>query len=59
MLANLTGIAHIISRINWYCTLTEYTLNKEKNIIGNESFDSVLDQLEKVIIKLYKALLLY
>jgi hypothetical protein len=56
--SNLAGIAHIISRMDWYCALTEHLLNKD-NITAGKDFQAVLRQLEKEIIELYKALLLY
>jgi hypothetical protein len=57
--SNLEGIAHVISRMEWYCALAEHLLNKKNIMIGNESFEGVWVQLEKAVITLYKALLLY
>ena len=57
--SNHTGIVHVISRMEWYCALTEHLLNKDNIVVGNESFEAVLEQLERAIIALYKALLLY
>ncbi|KAI0388002.1 WD40-repeat-containing domain protein [Hypomontagnella monticulosa] len=54
--SNLKGIVHVISRMDWYCAMTEHLLDKDK-IIG--SFELVLEELEKAIVTLYKALLLY
>ncbi|KAK3305080.1 uncharacterized protein B0T15DRAFT_502258 [Chaetomium strumarium] len=56
--SNLAGIAHVISRMDWYCALTEHLL-KKNNIAAGNDFQAVLRQLEERIIKLYKALLLY
>lgn len=57
--SNLEGITHVVSRMEWYCALTEHLLNKKNIVIGDESFEVVLEQLEKAVITLYKALLLY
>ena len=58
--SNLVGITHVVSRMNWYCALTEHLLIKSNIIeIGNESFEAILHQLEERVIALYKALLLY
>lgn len=56
--SNRAGIAYVISRMGWYCALTEHLLNKD-NIAGGCDLQAVLDQLEGTIIELYKALLLY
>ncbi|KAK4139138.1 uncharacterized protein C8A04DRAFT_40952 [Dichotomopilus funicola] len=56
--SNLAGIAHVISRMDWYCALTEHLLNKD-NITAGKDFQAILRQLEKEIIELYKALFLY
>jgi hypothetical protein len=45
--------------MEWYCALAEHLLNKKNIMIGNESFEGVWVQLEKAVITLYKALLLY
>jgi hypothetical protein len=57
--SNLAGITHVVSRMDWYCELTEHLLNKDYIVIGNESFETVILQLEQRVIALYKALLLY
>jgi hypothetical protein len=54
-MSNLAGITHVTLRMSWYCALTEHLLSKN-NI---ESFEAVREQLEKAVIALYKALLLY
>ena len=56
--SNLAGIAHVISRMDWYCALTEHLLNKN-NIAGGSDLQAVLHQLERTVVELYKALLLY
>ncbi|RYP25340.1 hypothetical protein DL767_008435 [Monosporascus sp. MG133] len=44
--SNLAGIAHVISRMDWYCALTEHLLNKNNISTGND-FQAVLYQLEE------------
>jgi hypothetical protein len=44
--------------MDWYCALTEH-LDKSNIEIGDESFESILRQLEEEVIALYKALLQY
>ncbi|KAI3337073.1 hypothetical protein HD806DRAFT_26405 [Xylariaceae sp. AK1471] len=56
--SNLAGISHVISRMDWYCALTEHLLKKENIVAGND-FDAVLRQLKERVTELYKALLLY
>ncbi|KAK5635838.1 hypothetical protein RRF57_011550 [Xylaria bambusicola] len=56
--SNLEGIAHVISRMDWYCALTKMLLN-ESNITDGINFQPILSQLKKNIIELYKALLLF
>jgi hypothetical protein len=43
--------------MDWYCSLTEHLLNKDNIVIGSESFEKIIQQLEKTVITLYKALL--
>ncbi|KAK4109346.1 hypothetical protein N656DRAFT_716293, partial [Canariomyces notabilis] len=57
--SNLAGIVHVISRMDWYCALTEHILSQNNIVVGKESFKSVQLQLENRIVELYKALLLY
>jgi hypothetical protein len=52
------AIAYVISRMDWYCALTEHLLN-ENNVAAGKDFQAVLHQLEKRIVELYKALLQY
>jgi len=56
--SDLAGIAHVISRMDWYCVLTEHLLNKNNISTGND-FQAVLHQLEERVVRLYEALLLY
>ncbi|RYP09139.1 hypothetical protein DL764_001466 [Monosporascus ibericus] len=56
--SNLAGIAYVISRMDWYCALTEHLLNKD-NIACGKKFPAVLHQLEGSVVKLYRALFLY
>jgi hypothetical protein len=56
--SNLVGIARVISRMDWYCALTDHLLNKD-NVAAGQDFQTVLCQLEKRIVGLYKALLQY
>ncbi|EAQ91141.1 hypothetical protein CHGG_03076 [Chaetomium globosum CBS 148.51] len=58
MKSNLAGLAHVISRMDWYCALTEHLLNK-KNVATGKDIQAVLRQLERSIVELYKALLQY
>ncbi|KAF1969492.1 hypothetical protein BU23DRAFT_557525 [Bimuria novae-zelandiae CBS 107.79] len=54
--SNLAGIAHVVFRMDWYCTLSEHLLKKDR---VDDSLGSILPQLKARIIALYKALLLY
>lgn len=54
--SNITGIVHVVSRMEWYCALTEHLLNGD---CVNESLETILPQLEAKVLALYKALLLY
>ncbi|KAL6830725.1 WD40-repeat-containing domain protein [Trichoderma sp. SZMC 28015] len=53
--SNLDGMAHVISRMEWYCSLTECLM--DKNDVDESGL--ILSQLERRIISLYKALLQY
>ncbi|KAB5528994.1 hypothetical protein GE09DRAFT_405345 [Coniochaeta sp. 2T2.1] len=57
--ANLAGITHVISRMDWYCALTEHLLNEDSIEMGHKSHKLVLQQLEEKVVTLYEALLLY
>lgn len=54
--SNLSGIVHVVSRMDWYCALTEHLLNED---CVKESLEMILPQLEMKVLALYKALLLY
>lgn len=56
---NREGIAHITSRMEWYCALTEHLLKEDKIEKRDESFESVLKILEGEVIKLYEEILKY
>ncbi|KAL7797842.1 WD40-repeat-containing domain protein [Trichoderma afarasin] len=53
--SNLDGMAHVISRMEWYCSLTDCLM--EKDYVDESGL--ILSRLEKEIISLYKALLQY
>ncbi|KKO96923.1 hypothetical protein THAR02_10976 [Trichoderma harzianum] len=55
MKSNLDGMAHVISRMEWYCSLTECLMKKD----GVDESGLIPPQLEREIISLYKALLQY
>jgi hypothetical protein len=57
--SSLAGIAHVISRMEWYCALAEHLLDRDNIKIGNTCFKAILQQLEERVKSLYKALLLY
>ncbi|KAK3298813.1 uncharacterized protein B0H64DRAFT_371246 [Chaetomium fimeti] len=54
--SNLAGIVHVVSRMDWYCALSEHLLKKDHI---DQSLESIPPQLETRVIELYKALLLY
>ncbi|KAF3076958.1 hypothetical protein CFAM422_000570 [Trichoderma lentiforme] len=53
--SNLDGMAHVISRMEWYCSLTDCLMEKD----DVDESGLILSRLEKEIISLYKALLQY
>jgi hypothetical protein len=57
--SNLTGIKHVIARMDWYCSLTDQILNEDNIIGGKENLQSIQQKLEAKIVELYKAILLY
>ncbi|KAK9849582.1 hypothetical protein MYU51_014179 [Penicillium brevicompactum] len=57
--ANASGLGYVISRIQWYCELTEHMLSRENIVISNRSYEKVLERLEVTVVEMYKALLLY
>jgi hypothetical protein len=50
------GIVHVITRMNWYCTLTEHLL---RDFTANKSLEPALQLLKKSVVKLYEAILCY
>lgn len=56
--SNLAGIAHVVSRMDWYCALSKHLRDTSMRTRA-ESFQVDLQQLEKKIIVLYRALFLY
>jgi hypothetical protein len=54
--SNLAGITRVVSRMDWYCALTEHLLDQHNIVDG---FGAILYQLEERVFALYKALLLY
>ncbi|KAK3363920.1 hypothetical protein B0T25DRAFT_597508 [Lasiosphaeria hispida] len=56
---HLKSITHIISRMDWYCTLAEHILSQNNMVVGKESFKSIQLQLENRVVELYKVLILY
>lgn len=48
-----------MSRMEWYCTLTEYLLDRDSIKTGKKCFEGIIQQLEETVKSLYKALLLY
>ncbi|KAK4233119.1 vegetative incompatibility protein HET-E-1 [Achaetomium macrosporum] len=54
--SNLAGIVHVVSRMDWYCALSEHLLKKDHI---DESLESIAPLLQARVIALYKALLLY
>lgn len=53
--SNLDEIAHVVSRMRWYCALTEHFLEKDHV----DGFQSIWLHLEERILFLYKVILLY
>ncbi|TRX94301.1 hypothetical protein FHL15_004768 [Xylaria flabelliformis] len=54
--SNLQGIVYVISRMDWYCALSECLLDDDQLF---KSFEPILKELNEAITILYKALLLY
>lgn len=57
--SNLAGITHVVSRMDWYCALSELLLDQAALARGTNSFEKVLELLQTRVVSLYKALLLY
>lgn len=53
--SNLDGIAHVVSRMRWYCALTEHFLEKDHV----DGLKSIWLYLEAKILLLYRVILLY
>ncbi|KAI0188765.1 hypothetical protein EV127DRAFT_116687 [Xylaria flabelliformis] len=54
--SNLQGIVYVISRMDWYCALSECLLDDDQLF---KSFEPILKELNEAVIILYKTLLLY
>lgn len=52
-------MAHVTTRMNWYCSLVKHVLNRDNINIGTESYKDVFNELEGRVVALYKALLMY
>ncbi|KAG6146377.1 hypothetical protein E4U28_000668 [Claviceps purpurea] len=57
--ANLAGITHVVSRMDWYCSLVDHLLDERSIVEGREPADMVTQRLETLVLDLYKRLLLY
>jgi hypothetical protein len=53
-----TGVKQVVSRIDWYSSLTDNLLKRD-NINNGEPLEKVCLELKKRILDLYKALLFY
>ncbi|KAI0864414.1 WD40-repeat-containing domain protein [Xylaria cubensis] len=54
--SNLQGIVYVISRMDWYCALSECLLDDDQLF---KSFEPILKELNEAVTTLYKTLLLY
>ncbi|KAG5929716.1 hypothetical protein E4U42_004875 [Claviceps africana] len=57
--ANLAGITHVVSRMDWYCSLVDHLLDERSIVEGQEPAIVVTQRLETLVLDLYKSLLLY
>ncbi|GAO15542.1 hypothetical protein UVI_02020480 [Ustilaginoidea virens] len=57
--ANLSGITHVVSRMDWYCSLVDHLLDERSIIESQEPAVVVMQRLESLVLNLYKSLLLY
>ncbi|KAG6013191.1 hypothetical protein E4U54_006993 [Claviceps lovelessii] len=57
--ANLAGITHVVSRMDWYCSLVDHLLDERSIVEGQEPANVVTQRLETLVLDLYKSLLLY
>ncbi|KAJ5278317.1 hypothetical protein N7524_004470 [Penicillium chrysogenum] len=53
------GIAFVITRMEWYCSLASHLLSQENIDLKGQSYQPVVNELEGRVVALYKALLLY
>ncbi|KAG8416814.1 hypothetical protein J3459_013602 [Metarhizium acridum] len=56
---NLAGITHVVSRMDWYCSLVDHLLDERSIVEGKEPASVVTQRLETLVLDLYKSLLLY
>ncbi|TWU78366.1 hypothetical protein ED733_008669 [Metarhizium rileyi] len=56
---NLAGITHVVSRMDWYCSLVDHLLDERSIVQGKEPANVVTLRLEALVLDLYKSLLLY
>ncbi|KHN94141.1 wd-repeat protein [Metarhizium album ARSEF 1941] len=56
---NLAGITHVVSRMDWYCSLVDHLLDERSIVQGKEPANVVTQRLETLVLDLYKSLLLY
>jgi hypothetical protein len=68
IISNLEGVTYVISRMDWYCVLTDRLLHNvnNDNIVSKKNMayeggspNTVRKQLEQKVVELYKAILLY
>ncbi|KAG5944181.1 hypothetical protein E4U53_006921 [Claviceps sorghi] len=57
--ANLAGITHVVSRMDWYCSLVDHLLDERSIVEGQEPVIVVTKRLETLVLDLYKSLLLF
>lgn len=55
----MSGLSYVITRMNWYCQLTNYLLDEDKIDPRGRSHRDLLQELEGRIVTLYKALLTF
>ncbi|KAF5125980.1 Vegetative incompatibility protein HET-E-1 [Metarhizium anisopliae] len=56
---NLAGITHVVSRMDWYCSLVDHLLDERSIVEGKEPASVVTQRLGTLVLDLYKSLLLY
>jgi WD40 repeat protein len=57
--ANSEGIIYVMSRMEWYWTLSELIFEENKSQVDGESFTGLQCELKNRIVDLYRALLVY